>query len=505
MNLDWKRFAWKRRCRHTTVTFNTNEVSVAMKHSKTESWYLQHIARVWSAFIGTLLLASCAMLPDVGHLQARASTPHQEPTVLTPRGELSDEKTQALLNHMAARAGPTDILARHVAAEEAISGQPLIAGNKVTLLDDGPETMRAMMNAIRNARDHINLETYIFEADGVGYALAELLMQKSTAGVIVNLIYDSVGSIDTPRDFFDNMRRAGIAVLEYHPVNPLQAGINWDINQRDHRKILVVDGRIAFTGGVNISKVYGRSSVLASRRKQPSPPDTKQAAWRDTHMQIEGPAVAEFQKIFRETWQRETGNSLRNAAYFPALKAEGKALVRAIASTPDMGDYAIYKMYISALAHADKYAHLTNAYFVPDEQMMQALIGAARRGVDVQIIFPSFTDFTTILNAGRSHYEDLLEAGVRIYERKSAMLHAKTAVIDGVWSTIGSTNLDMRSFLHNDEINAVILNIDFAERMEALFQHDLQESVEITAEQWKKRGLRQRLREWTARIFAYWL
>ena len=244
---------------------------------------------------------------------------------------------------------------------------------------------------------------------------------------------------------------------------------------------------------------------MASRRKQPTPPDTKEAAWRDTHMQIEGPAVAEFQKIFRDTWQRKTGKTLRNADYFPVLKTEGKALVRAIGSTPDMGDYAIYKMYISALTYADKYAHLTTAYFVPDHQMMQAMIDAARRGVDVQIIFPSFTDFTTILHAGRSHYEDLLEAGVRFYERKTSMLHAKTAVIDGVWSTIGSTNLDMRSFLHNDEINAVVLNIDFAERMETLFQRDLQESVEITAEQWKMRGLRQRLREWAARIFAYWL
>lgn len=478
-----------------------------MGNSSAESGSLQHVAYAWSvvAVMAAVLLSGCTMLPDVDHLHERATALPQEPTVITARGELSDERTQALLNRMKARTGPTDILARHVAAEEAISGQPLIAGNKVTLLDDGPETMRAMMNAIRNARDHINLETYIFEADGVGHALAELLMQKSAAGVIVNLIYDSVGSLDTPREFFDSMRRAGIAVLEYHPVNPLEAGRNWDINQRDHRKILLVDGRIAFTGGVNISKVYGRSSLLASRRKQPSPPDTKQAAWRDTHMQIEGPAVAEFQKIFRETWQRETGKSLRNADYFPALKAEGKALVRAIASAPDMGDYAIYKMYISALAHADKYAYLTTAYFVPDDQMMQAMIAAARRGVDVQLIFPSFTDVSTILHAGRSHYEDLLEAGVRIYERKTAMLHAKTAVIDGVWSTIGSTNLDMRSFLHNDEINAVILNIEFAERMEALFQRDLQESVEITADQWRKRGLRQRLREWTARLFAYWL
>lgn len=486
---------------------NSKNESAAMKRSSTIAGVVQHILRHCAALFIVSMLAGCASLPDVSELSDRDRIGRNDPTILTARGELPDAKAQALLDRMARRAGPTDILAKHIAAEEAISGQPLVAGNKVTLLDDGPATMRAMMDAVREARDHINLETYIFEADEVGKRLAELLIEKSASGVIVNLIYDSVGGLSTPREFFDRMRKAGIAVLEYHPVNPLQAWGDWDINQRDHRKILVVDGRVAFTGGVNISRVYGRSSssVLRSGRRQPDPPDTKHAAWRDTHMQIEGPAVAEFQKLFRETWQRETGKPLRAANYFPALAPQGKALVRAIGSTPDMEDYAIYKTYISALAHADNYAYLTSAYFVPDGQMLQALIDAAQRGVDVRLIFPSFTDVEIILHAGRSYYDDLLAAGVRIYERKTAMLHAKTAVIDGVWSTIGSTNLDMRSFLHNDEVNAVILSTDFATRMEALFQRDLQESVEITAQQWQKRGLRQRLREWTARLFAYWL
>jgi cardiolipin synthase len=160
---------------------------------------------------------------------------------------------------------------------------------------------------------------------------------------------------------------------------------------------------------------------------------------------------------------------------------------------------------VSAFAHADRYIHLTTAYFVPDRNVMQAMKNAAKRGVDVRIIFPSFSDVSILLHAGRSFYDDLLAAGIRVYERKQAMLHAKTAVIDGVWSTIGSTNLDMRSFLHNDEINAVVLSVDFAERMDELFRRDLEESVEITSEQWRKRGLRQRMREWTARIFEYWL
>lgn len=475
-----------------------------MVHSLTKFAVLPRIAHLCLMSMLSLL-AACASLPDVDYLHERAIGPRQDPTVVSARGELSDEKALALLERLAERAGPTAILARHVSAEEEISGKPLVAGNRVTLLDDGPATMRAMMTAIEGARDHINLETYIFEADEVGHALAGLLMRKSAAGVVVNLIYDSVGSIDTPREFFDRMRGAGIAVLEYHPVNPLFAR---RLNHRDHRKILVVDGRVAFTGGVNISDVYGRSSAPQGRRSPPphhAKDAAKDAVWRDTHMQINGPAVAEFQKLFLDTWRRETGAAARQAHYFPPPKAEGKALVRAIGTLPDKSDYAIYKTYVSALAHADKYAHLTAAYFAPDRQMLQAILDAARRGVDVKIIFPSFTDVGLLLYAGRSYYEELLAAGVKVYERKDALLHAKTAVIDGVWSTIGSTNLDVRSFLHNDEINAVILDIDFAERMEALFQRDLRESVEIDADRWRQRGMRQRLREWAVRLFSYWL
>jgi cardiolipin synthase len=455
--------------------------------------------------LALVMLASCATLPNVSYLRDGRLYPKQKPTIITANGEMPDAKKQALLNNMAARVGATDILAKHIAAEEAINGTPLVAGNKVVLLDDGPVTMRAMMNAIREARDHVNLETYIFEDDEVGRALADLLIRKRSAGVQVNLIYDSVGTIATPREFFERLRSAGISLLEYNPVNPLNAKGNWDINQRDHRKLLVVDGRIAFTGGVNISRVYGKSSIIGSKRRQAMPKDAKEAAWRDTHMQIEGPVVAEFQKLFLDTWQRKTGEALPDARYFPPLKPVGNALVRAIGSVAEKADYTIYKTYISALANADRYVHLTMAYFVPDREIVDAITDAAKRGVEVKLIFPSFSDHTMVLYASRSYYDELLAAGVRIHERKTALLHAKTAVIDGVWSTIGSTNLDMRSFLHNDEINAVILSVDFAERMDALFQRDLQESTEITAQQWKARGLQDRLREWAVRVLTYWL
>jgi cardiolipin synthase len=451
------------------------------------------------------IIAGCASLPNVDYLHNGQLAALHAPTIVSTKGVLPDTRTQGMLNVMVAKVGPTDILTKHIAAEEAINGTPLVAGNKVTLLDDGPTTMRAMMNAIHNARNHINLETYIFEADEVGNALADLLIQKKSAGVQVNLIYDSVGALGTPLEFFERLRAAGISVLEYNPVNPLKAQGKWDINQRDHRKLLIVDGRIAFTGGVNISKVYGKSSILNGKREAYLAENTGEAGWRDTHMQIEGPVVADFQKLYLDTWQRKTGQSLPEARYFPPQKPEGTALVRAIGSTPERKDYSIYKTYISALANADKYVHLTTAYFVPDRQIVQAITDAARRGVEVRIIFPSFTDHSFVLYASRSYYDELLAAGVKVYERNVALLHAKTAVIDGVWSTIGSTNIDMRSFLHNDEINAVVLNVDFAERMDALFQHDLKESTEITAEQWSKRGIGQRLREWAARALEYWL
>lgn len=457
------------------------------------------------AVLAAAALAGCASLPDVRYLRERQVAPAPDPSIISTFGELSDAKKQALLDGLAAKAGPTDILAKHVAAEEAISGRPLVAGNKVVLLDDGPATMRAMMAAIEAARHHVNLETYIFEADEVGHALADLLLRKKAAGVTVNLIYDSVGSMDTPKEFFERLRAAGVNVLEFNPVNPARARGEWDINQRDHRKILVVDGRIAFTGGVNISKVYGKSSFLQGKRREPPPKDAKEAAWRDTHMQIEGPAVAEFQKLFLGTWQRRSGTALPDANFFPSLQPAGSALIRAIGSTPDNEDFAVYKTYISAFAHADKYIHLTTAYFVPDRQVVQAMIDAARRGVDVRIIFPSFSDVGLMLHAGRSYYDELLAAGIKVYERKVAMLHAKTAVIDGVWSTVGSTNIDMRSFLHNDEVNAVVLSTEFANRMETLFERDLRESVEITPEQWSRRGLRSRMREWMVRMFEYWL
>jgi cardiolipin synthase len=272
----------------------------------------------------------------------------------------------------------------------------------------------------------------------------------------------------------------------------------WQVNNRDHRKLLVVDGRIAFLGGINISSDYSSGSAA---RRSARPADSK-IAWRDTDLQVEGPVVAELQKLFIESWQKQHGKPLAQKAYFPVLKPEGRDIVRAIGSTPDDPYSLIYLTLVSAIGNADKQVYLTNAYFVPDVQLLKALTDAAARGVDVRLILPSHSDSAVVFHAGRSYYSVLLEGGVKIYERLGALLHSKTAVIDGVWSTVGSTNLDWRSFLDNDEINAVVIGRDFGQRMQEMFAADLAASQAIDLQRWESRSPILRIKEWMARAWG---
>ena len=295
-------------------------------------------------------------------------------------------------------------------------------------------------------------------------------------------------------------------MLEFNPVNPLTGNKKgWLLNNRDHRRQLVIDGRIAFTGGINISDTYSSAPSGKRARKKRDQAPAQAAGWRDTHIRIEGPVVAEFQKLFMDTWARQKGEPLAAKNYFPELKAQGDEIVRAIGSTSDAPQSLIYLTLMSAISHAEREVHLTIAYFAPDPQLLKALTDAARRGVDVKLVLPSYSDSWAIFHLGRSYYTQLLRGGVKIYERRGAVMHAKTAYVDGVWSTIGSTNLDWRSFLHNDEINAVILGRGFAAQMEAMFAQDLTVSEAITLDQWQHRSLMLRLKERMARIGAYWL
>lgn len=457
---------------------------------------------LFCALLVVLLLGGCASLPDMAKVvRETPASPETPPTIVTARRQLSARESRAIVKRLKRRALPTDILQRHLTVEEALSGKPLVAGNKVTLLVDGPATYAAMIKAIRNARDHVSFETYIFAADEAGRTFGDLLLEKEAEGVEVNLIYDSLGSRSTPSAFFRHLSRGGVEVVEFNPINPLRSTIKWmsALTHRDHRKILVADGAVAVTGGVNITKSYSRSSFDRRRKGD------EEFAWRDTDVQIEGPAVAEMQRLFMDTWKRKNGPPLAGRSYFPPLEKAGSELVRIIGSTPGEKNRGTYMAYVSAITFASESIHLTNSYFVPDRQMIKALADAAERGVDVKLILPARSDSRLTWYAGRSHYTRLLKSGVKLYEHRNAVLHAKTAVIDGVWSTVGSSNMDRWSSLRNDEVNAVILGRDFARQMEEMFETDLANCDAIELSNWERRSLGDRIRELFARSLGYWL
>jgi len=471
----------------------------------------RHLSR--SHVIGLTLVTTCLFytsgclkLSDTDREMAK--TRYQQVDFEDAQGFVSRARSEAILSQLADwQTSENYILQKHLAFEQAVNADsPLVLGNRLVLLQNGPATYAAMFAAIRAASDHINLETYIFDDDEIGNQFADLLLERQAAGVQVNIIYDSFGGILTPATFYQRLRDGGIQLLEFNPLNPMSGNQDsWLLNNRDHRKQLIVDGRIAFTGGINISNTYSSSPMgrRAAQKQDDSP--AKSDGWRDTHIQIEGPVVAEFQKLFLDTWSRQKGEALAARQYFPELKPEGDQIVRAIGSTPDHAESLIYLTLISAMTHAEVKVHISIAYFAPDYQLLRALIEAAQRGVEVILILPSHSDSWPIFHLGRSHYTELLRGGVHIHERQGAVMHAKSVCIDEVWCTIGSTNLDWRSFLHNEEINAVILGRDFAAQMEAMFAADLLESDAILLPEWKHRSWWLRLKEQTARIGAYWL
>lgn len=444
------------------------------------------------------LLGACSSLPRIVPDMARSAP---APRIEGARGPLSAERSKQVLDGLRSNGKQTDVLDRHLALEAALSDSPLVAGNRVQLLQDGPSTYQAMFAAIAAASDHVNMETYILEDDEVGQRFAEALIAKQRAGVQVNLVHDGVGTLRTPTGFFDRLRAAGVQVLEFNPVNPLNAPAGWDVNQRDHRKLLITDGKTAFLGGINVSSVYSGGSFSKSAKNRPG----SKLPWRDTDLQIDGPVVAEFQKLFVETWQKQNGPPLAPRQYFPALARQGNEVVHAIGGSPDDPYSLIYATLISAIDSAETEVLLTNAYFVPDPQLIASLRGAVARGVDVKIVLPSATDSALVFNAGRSYYDELLRGGIKIYERENVLLHAKTALIDGVWSTVGSTNLDWRSFLHNQEVNAVVLGGEFGQRMRAAFEADLAASRPVLLQEWEQRSPVQRMKEMFGRLWQYWL
>jgi cardiolipin synthase A/B len=443
----------------------------------------------------------CATLPNVATVMGEVPTTSRPPHIASAKGPLSPKQSQALLERLRRSSGATDLLERYTAVIQSVSDSPLTKGNRVTLLIDGPATYAAMFAAVAQARDHIHLETFILEdiADDTGRKFADLLLQKRAEGVEVAILYDSVGSYATPPAFFQRLMAGGIQVIEFNPINPAKARGKWRLATSDHRKLLIVDGTIAITGGVNISAAY--SSRLSAGGEGTTAP----MAWRDTDVQIEGPAVAEVQKLFLETWGKQNGPPLTARHAFPAPQEAGKALVGVLGSTPGEANRITFIMYVAAITLAETSLHMTNAYFIPDPQTASALAAAAKRGVDVKILLPGNSDSPLAQYAGEYYYNDLLAAGVQLYQRRQGFLHAKTLVIDGVWSTVGSTNMDFWSFSTNDEVNAVILNRAFALEMETMFARDLAEADPVRWADWKQRPVLRKLRGWLAHLLGRWL
>ncbi len=440
--------------------------------------------------VSSLLFDSCATIPDVAALLHQNSLYNENVTFVGSRGSLTEEQGQRILQRLEQhQETPTEIIDRHVAFEQAVSNIPLVVGNKVTLLENGTATYQAMLAAIRAAKDSINIEMFMFSDGPIGQMFADALIEREHQGVQVNLMYDSLGSFGTSSAFFNRLRQNGIAVLAYRPLNPFATRVNWtlNLNHRNHRKMLIVDGRIAFTGGINISEVY--ASGLGSREV-----NTSTDYWRDTDIELEGPAVAEVQRIFISEWSYQAGPLLSYRNYFPQLTPQGRQIVRVIATVPERFSL-IYVTLISAISNAETNVYITDAYFDPDDQILHALERAARRGVDVRLLFPSQSDEALIVPAERSHYKALLKSGVKIYEWQGEMLHSKTATIDGVWSTVGTSNLDWWSIARDNELNVIILGHSVGDEMNLMFEDDLKNSRQVMLNQWKHRGLQERIKE----------
>jgi cardiolipin synthase len=408
------------------------------------------------------------------------------------------------VTHQLTNAGDTKLLDYHLAAMRDIGAPPLITGNHVRLLIDGPGTYKAMFAAIQLAKHYVLVESFIFEEASAGdLKLSVLLAEAAKRGVQVAVLYDAIGSMTTDEEFLGGLRRAGIALCAFNPLNPLDERFS-GVNHRDHRKIVVVDGHVAFAGGVNFSEAYHIASRQA-RTRGLSQQKALEQGWRDTHIEIRGTASRHLEELFRGTWRdAECSADAAPTAGTRPVEA-GDTLVQIVASTPDDDTNEIYAMLLSVLAYAQRSVDVTMAYFVPDDTLEKAIKDAARRGVTVRIILPSYSDFSGVFYAGRAHYDELLEAGVKLYELENAFLHSKSIVVDGVWSSIGSTNFDWRSFVHNKEINVCVIGEEFAAQMAKMFETDLADSKEITEATWKKRGFRERFKEWMWLPIQYWL
>jgi len=446
--------------------------------------------------VAHLFLASCASR-QVRLTPANVAVP----VISGEHGIVDEAEARQIITKLASQAPDSEAFSEVLVTVAALSSHTMYKDNRSELLIDGPSTYQAMLGSMERAKRFIYLETFAFSDDEIGQEFREALSKQAQQGIDVYVIYDSVGSADSHAQFFEDMQKAGIKVLEFHKINPLTGGSLFGADERDHRKLMVVDGEVAFTGGVNISRTYSNSSPQVPEKKK-----SLEEGWRDTHIQIYGPAARGFQSAFQNHWRSQDGAGDNFDHYTAEPMAAGDELVAVLQTRGDDGEgSSIYTAYIEAMEAAQERIWITQAYFSPDREFLHQLAAAAERGVDVRVLVPRFSDSTLVMYASESHYGDLLEAGVKIYQRTSSVLHAKTAVIDGIWSTVGSSNLDYRSFLHNDELNAVVFGTRFGKQMEDQYRADLKDSKILTLQAWRERPIRNRLKELFSRLFQYWI
>jgi cardiolipin synthase len=353
-----------------------------------------------------------------------------------------------------------------------------VPGNALSLYLRGEDLYPAMAEAIDRARRTVHLETYIFGSDLTGRTFAELLARKARQGVRTRLIYDSVGSLDFDPALGTLMRNAGVQLLEYHPVAPWRP--HWAWNRRDHRKLLVCDGEVAFVGGMNVSD-------------ENAPAELGGGDWRDAHVRAEGPAAFELDRLFREVWFKETGRWFESSG--DPERRPGPSRVKVAANQELLRRFVIRQGYARALRAARAEILIANAYFIPDRTIRRELARAAARGVDVRVLVPGRSDIPSVWHAMRAKYASLLARGVRIYEWQGAMMHAKAVAVDRQWCSVGTYNLDRRSLRHNLEVNLNILDREFSARLARAFETALSGSREISAAEWSRRPWLDRLRE----------
>lgn len=376
---------------------------------------------------------------------------------------------------------------RLMALATRITGNRAVAGNRVELILDTNRAYGLQEQAILEARRHVHLEYYIFQPDATGRRFRDLLIAASRRGVQVRFVYDAVGSLRLNQRFLKPMRDAGVHISTFLPINPLRR--RFTVNLRNHRKLMVVDGRIGFTGGLNVGDEY------IGRRRQ-------FGYWRDTHIKLEGPAVLVLQRVFARDWYFATEEDLRAPELYPDPGRPGSEVVQIIESGPDADIEVSLEMVFSAIASARRRVFIETCYFVPPESICVALQSAAHRGVDVKILVPAYCAHRTALLAAQSYYAELLASGVEIYQYARGLLHAKILTIDGVWSMVGSANIDNRSLRLNFEVGAAFYNAAMAQLLEAAFHTDLAQSEPIDAERWSRRSLARQLMESTCRLLS---